>query len=268
MLFSSPVPPRKTRPHERSALLDAGLVRAHAVTDDADAERRAGVARRQRRIRTTASPIADLVLAQRDVARHRRAARSLEHEPDVVGLSVMTFQRKTRAARSSRSSARSRPAVTVVVGGYDPSLAPEAYDRRRLRRRRHRARRRRAHVPRVAARARERGGRSGPCRGCRYRRRRRGSSHTPARHVSHLGGRGRAAQSRRARADRLHLARPADRHRRDLARLHVRLQLLFDHRDARPQLPHVVASTACSPTSPTRAVAARARSSSSTTTSR
>ena len=35
----------------------------------------------------------------------------------------------------------------------------------------------------------------------------------------------------------------ADRRRRDLARLHLRLQLLLDHRDARPQLPHAFRST-------------------------
>ena len=51
-----------------------------------------------------------------------------ELEPDVVGLSVMTFQRAHRAARSSRSSARSSPTCTIVVGGYDPSLAPEVYE--------------------------------------------------------------------------------------------------------------------------------------------
>ena len=50
-----------------------------------------------------------------------------EHEPDIVGLSVMTFQRKTAQRRSSISSARDAPSARVVVGGYDPSLAPEAY---------------------------------------------------------------------------------------------------------------------------------------------
>ncbi len=43
----------------------------------------------------------------------------------------------------------------------------------------------------------------------------------------------------RARARGLHAARsPGGRHR-DVARLHVRLQLLLDHRDARPELPHL-----------------------------
>ena len=49
-----------------------------------------------------------------------------ELQPDLVGLSVMTFQRST--ARRIISLIRSmQPGVRVVVGGYDPSLAPEAW---------------------------------------------------------------------------------------------------------------------------------------------
>ena len=69
--------------------------------------------------------VADLILVQRKV---RETVERLvqEHQPDVLGLSVMTFQRKT--AMRIISLVRSlRPAVRVVVGGYDPSLAPEAY---------------------------------------------------------------------------------------------------------------------------------------------
>jgi radical SAM superfamily enzyme YgiQ (UPF0313 family) len=47
--------------------------------------------------------------------------------PDVVGLSVMTFQRKT-ALGIVRIAREIDPSVTVVAGGYDPSLAPEAYE--------------------------------------------------------------------------------------------------------------------------------------------
>jgi radical SAM superfamily enzyme YgiQ (UPF0313 family) len=69
--------------------------------------------------------VADLVLAQsavRDTV--GRLVRDLQ--PDIVGLSVMTFQRST--ARRIISLIRSmRPGVRVVVGGYDPSLAPEAW---------------------------------------------------------------------------------------------------------------------------------------------
>jgi len=47
-------------------------------------------------------------------------------QPDLVGLSVMTFQRVT--ARRIIALIRSiKPDVRVVVGGYDPSLAPEAW---------------------------------------------------------------------------------------------------------------------------------------------
>ena len=51
-----------------------------------------------------------------------------ELDPDVVGLSVMTFQRAHGAGRSSRSIRALKPGVRIVVGGYDPSLAPEVYE--------------------------------------------------------------------------------------------------------------------------------------------
>jgi anaerobic magnesium-protoporphyrin IX monomethyl ester cyclase len=69
--------------------------------------------------------VADLVLVQQRV---RQTVVDLvrEIEPDVVGLSVMTFQRQT--AKRIIDLVRSlRPEVRIVVGGYDPSLAPEAY---------------------------------------------------------------------------------------------------------------------------------------------
>jgi len=69
--------------------------------------------------------IADLVLVQGDVA--GTVVRLVEQsEPDVVGLSVMTFQRRT-AHRVIRLVRSLKPDVRVVVGGYDPTLAPEAY---------------------------------------------------------------------------------------------------------------------------------------------
>ena len=69
--------------------------------------------------------IADLVLAQSSVESTIRRLVS-DIRPDLVGLSVMTFQRTT--ARRVISLIRSlRPEVRVVVGGYDPSLAPEAW---------------------------------------------------------------------------------------------------------------------------------------------
>jgi len=69
--------------------------------------------------------IADLVLVQNRVrATLERLVRELA--PDVVGLSIMTFQRKT-AKQIIRLVRKLRPSVRIVVGGYDPSLAPEAY---------------------------------------------------------------------------------------------------------------------------------------------
>jgi radical SAM superfamily enzyme YgiQ (UPF0313 family) len=70
--------------------------------------------------------IADLVLVQASVA--PTVIRLLdEWQPDVVGLSVMTFQRVT-AERLIRLIRAHRPAATIVVGGYDPSLASEVWE--------------------------------------------------------------------------------------------------------------------------------------------
>ena len=70
--------------------------------------------------------IADLILARDNV---RATVESLvaAHQPDVVGLSVMTFQRET-AFQIARLVKLLRPAVRIVAGGYDPTLAPEAYE--------------------------------------------------------------------------------------------------------------------------------------------
>src|SRR2546427_5195457 len=70
--------------------------------------------------------IADLILVQTSVR------STIEHlvrdvEPDVVGLSVMTFQRAT-ALKIARLIHALRPSARIVVGGYDPSLATEAYE--------------------------------------------------------------------------------------------------------------------------------------------
>ena len=69
--------------------------------------------------------IADLILVQGAVqATVERLLR--DWQPDLIGLSVMTFQRGT--ARRIIALARAlRPEVKIVVGGYDPSLAPDAY---------------------------------------------------------------------------------------------------------------------------------------------
>ncbi len=69
--------------------------------------------------------IADLILVQNRV---REAVEELVQStaPAVVGLSVMTFQRRTAHALI-RLIRTLRPEAHIVVGGYDPSLAPQAY---------------------------------------------------------------------------------------------------------------------------------------------
>src|SRR4249920_752633 len=69
--------------------------------------------------------VADLILAQ---GRVRETVERLldEGQPDVVGLSVMTFQRRT-ARRIVEMVRQRRPSARIVLGGYDPSLAPEAW---------------------------------------------------------------------------------------------------------------------------------------------
>jgi radical SAM superfamily enzyme YgiQ (UPF0313 family) len=70
--------------------------------------------------------IADLILVQHSV---RRTLERLLHDeqPDIVGLSVMTFQRATALAIARLVRIRC-PGAQIVAGGYDPSLAPEAYE--------------------------------------------------------------------------------------------------------------------------------------------
>jgi radical SAM superfamily enzyme YgiQ (UPF0313 family) len=70
--------------------------------------------------------IADLILAQQSVVPTvERLMR--DHDPEVVGLSVMTFQRRT-ALRLVQLIRRIKRSVVIVAGGYDPSLATAAYD--------------------------------------------------------------------------------------------------------------------------------------------
>src|SRR5262245_66477420 len=66
--------------------------------------------------------VADLVLVQSSVPETvTRLVRT--HEPHVVGLSVMTFQRHT-AGKIIRLVRALRPEATLVVVGYDPCSAP------------------------------------------------------------------------------------------------------------------------------------------------
>src|SRR5262245_12663870 len=69
--------------------------------------------------------VADLILAQGSVEQTIERLVS-ELRPDLVGLSVMTFQRTT-ARRIIGHLRAMRPDIRIVAGGYDPSLAPEAW---------------------------------------------------------------------------------------------------------------------------------------------
>jgi radical SAM superfamily enzyme YgiQ (UPF0313 family) len=70
--------------------------------------------------------IADLVLVQKEV-REVLARLMREFDPDLVGLSVMTFQRRT-AGRIIELLRSWKPGLSIVAGGYDPSLATDAYE--------------------------------------------------------------------------------------------------------------------------------------------
>jgi anaerobic magnesium-protoporphyrin IX monomethyl ester cyclase len=71
--------------------------------------------------------VADLILSH---GRVRETVIRLLQElnPEVIGLSVMTFQRLT-AGRIIDLARTLKPAVKIVVGGYDPSLAAGAYEK-------------------------------------------------------------------------------------------------------------------------------------------
>ncbi len=69
--------------------------------------------------------VADLILVQ-DRVRETVTELMRSHDPDVLGLSVMTFQRRT-AGRIVELARALKPGIKVAVGGYDPSLAAEAY---------------------------------------------------------------------------------------------------------------------------------------------
>src|ERR1043165_2289466 len=69
--------------------------------------------------------VADLILVQNSVRETiERLVR--QHRPDLIGLSIMTFQRRT-ARNAVRSLGALAPEAKIVAGGYDPSLAPDVY---------------------------------------------------------------------------------------------------------------------------------------------
>lgn len=70
--------------------------------------------------------IADLIVCH-DSVRGTLVRLMQEFNPDIIGLSVMTFQRRT-AGRIIDLARELKASVKVVVGGYDPSLATDAYE--------------------------------------------------------------------------------------------------------------------------------------------
>jgi anaerobic magnesium-protoporphyrin IX monomethyl ester cyclase len=69
--------------------------------------------------------VADLILRQ-DRIRETVTELVQQHQPDVVGMSIMTFQRRT-AGRIADLIKTLKPDTKLVAGGYDPSLAYEDY---------------------------------------------------------------------------------------------------------------------------------------------
>lgn len=69
--------------------------------------------------------IADLILVQKRI-RPTLERLVREHNPQLAGLSVMTFQRHT-AMKIIALLRELQPEIKIAVGGYDPSLASEAY---------------------------------------------------------------------------------------------------------------------------------------------
>ena len=92
--------------------------------------------------------VADLILVHRQV-RETVIQLVKDMDPEVVGLSIMTFQRRT-AGRIIELVRALRPGVKIVVGGYDPSLAARSL--RGHGRRLSRAQRGRSYLPRIVAR--------------------------------------------------------------------------------------------------------------------
>jgi len=69
--------------------------------------------------------VADLILCQ-DKVRETVTKLVEQHKPDIVGMSVMTFQRRS-AGRIADLVRILKHDTKIVVGGYDPSLAFEDY---------------------------------------------------------------------------------------------------------------------------------------------
>jgi radical SAM superfamily enzyme YgiQ (UPF0313 family) len=69
--------------------------------------------------------VADLILCQ-DKVRETVTSLVEQYNPDIVGMSIMTFQRRT-AGRIADLIKTLKPDTKLIAGGYDPSLAVEDY---------------------------------------------------------------------------------------------------------------------------------------------
>ena len=160
----------------------------------------------------------------------------------------MTFQRTT-ALRIARLIRALRPGTQIVAGGYDPSLAPSAYEE----------------CPDVGfivrgegeqtfrelLRAIEAGAGFETIAGLSYRTAA-GFIRNADRPIARLAAAPPRLPDRGARVlGGYTLLGRAGRRRRDVAGLHVRLQLLLDHRDARAVTFTPIRSSGCWPTSAT-----------------
>ena len=232
-ITSRPAPrggPRRAVRHERPPALHARLLRAHGERHRPHAERGPELARRQRgpppprgRRRPDPRPEGRARDRARSPGRTRaRRGRALGHDlpaPD---------RAEDHRPRPPASAPRHRGG-----GGLRPEPRPRGLDRRG---RRDRAGRRRDHLPRAAPLPRGRPASPGRGRALVPRRSRLGAQPPAARERPRRGG-DPAPEPRRPGARGLHPPGPEGRRGRDLPRLHLRLQLLLDHRDAGPQLP-------------------------------
>src|SRR5579884_158595 len=178
--------------------------------------------------------VADLILRQSSV-RETVTQLVARHNPDVIGLSVMTFQRRT-AGRIADLVRTLKPAAKVAVGGYDPSLAYEDYADMSVD---YIVRGEGEATFRDLLRALEARLELHSIAGLSFRENGHWI-HNPARAVHRLQADEVRLPNRDARVLNGYTAmgRNVGRYR-NLARMHVRLQLLLDYRHARPQLPHV-----------------------------
>ena len=156
-------------------------------------------------------------------------------QPDVVGLSVMTFQRATArriialiASMASRTHASSWAATTRA--------SRRRLDASSAGRRRHRPRRGRLTFRDWLRALHSRSPVLSRYAGLWYRRGRRSTARPAPGDGSIEDGAVKPPNRDRRACSPATRCSAARRRRRDLARLHVRLQLLLDHRDARPQL--------------------------------